>query len=137
MPRKSSNKGTMRHTRGKSGMAPAAPTLPAFIVDLPAGDDQAVYTEHSLRDRIASWAGGRLTQLDPDKIAEGAIKVLKGYDYVIQKIATAAKQAGSGLEFDTVEIGLTVDAKGSVGFATMGVEATLKFVWKRAATTQG
>jgi len=38
----------------------------------------------------------------------------------------------SGLSLEEIEVSLAIDAKGSIGFATAGVTASVKAKWKRS-----
>jgi hypothetical protein len=51
--------------------------------------------------------------------------------YILNKASDAIAKAGTGFKLDSIELGIAIDGKGSVGVAAVGVEASLKFSWKR------
>jgi hypothetical protein len=103
--------------------------LPLLVPGGPEDKSNTIYRQDAWRAKLVSLVQGLLVEVDQEKVIDGVVHVLETYDEVIMKVSETVSKKTS-FNFDSVEVGLAIDAKGNVGIASLGVQHSLKFAWK-------
>jgi hypothetical protein len=115
--------------RNQQSERAAEETLPVLVLGPSDDEVKGLEERDTLKETVKHLSHGHVVELDQNLVIGRIVQVLKRHHHIIAHVSHSSKE--SDLKFDSVEVGIGIDARGNVGIVTMGVQPSLKFTWKR------